>query len=734
MLCHFLCQIAMCSVYYCDAYMAWCVQSSGRLIRCTGYSVSQCFKMDEWCDAFLDCGQGDDEIDCTGFSQYVSSKYTIQYSILMSDGRSKQYSIRLPSSPPSVVEFQADGSHKTIMLENNTLCPRTHFQCPDGYCLPVFVLCNDINDCPGWEDETGCDTYTCPGLYRCRGSRVCLHLHYLCDQVFQCPHRDDESFCHITCPKHCVCIGLSYFCSDKFHAETSINARYVDVRGTGMSLRDFSDNHLLIHLSLARCRMTQIQDLHLPNLLSLDLSDNHLHVIDVRHFRLLGNLRVLFLARNPLTSQVFTHLPTDTPLPPLQDLDLSGIAVVKMDMNVFNHFLQLKSLNLSFCGLDNVTGSGFSSQSQISSVDIRGNPLTSFSPGFLSKAASLQRVWADSYKVCCPQVLPEGFSLVHCHSPGDAVSSCHMLLKQEVYRVSAFIQASLALLGNVVNFVIHVYVKKGFARQSHGVFFLHLCLSHAVMGVYQAIIAAADLGYHGDYLWQDVTWRGSVVCHLAGLLYLLSTQTSMVLTYCLTLDPLLHLFFPGSRRHFTVTSAHVVSALTWICCLSVFGSLLVTSQLGQTALCVPPLPTGKREAGHGVVFGVTVVVSWVLVVLQVIIQGALVHYSHTHPLAFVKAVSTCRHMDSARRYSSVARLHLLCWLPLGMLAVLTSRGARFAGEVTSALTLVILPISPSLCSAVYYISVWHQTQRHRQQERLLQRAEWRKTVVGMGKA
>ena len=691
--------------------------------------------MDERCDGSVECRHGDDENDCVD-SEETSAvidirnvNYNREKAILFeTDGMKLQtYTVQLPSPPPSVVEFTADGLQRTVRLVNNTICPPTHFQCPDGYCLPVFVLCNGIKDCPRWDDEMGCDTYTCPGFYRCRGSRVCLHLHNLCDQVFQCPQRDDEVFCNITCPQHCVCRGLSYFCNGGFQAERWTRARYVDARGTGMSLDDFFDNHLLIHLSLAGCQMTQIQDVYLPNLHSLDLSDNQLSVIDVRHFSRLGNLHVLFLVRNPLTSHVFTNLPTNTPVPPLQTLDLSGVAVVEMDLNIFNYFLQLKVLNLSFCGLETVTGSGFLSQSQIWSLDVRGNSLSSFSPNFLRKAASLQRVWADNYKVCCPQVLPEGFSLIHCHSPSEDVSSCHSLLKQKVYRVSTFIQASLALLGNSANFVMHVCVKKGFTRTSHGIFFVYLCLSQAVMGVYQAIIAAANLAYQGDYVWQDMTWRASTVCSLAGLLYLLSIQTSMVVTCFLTLDPLLVLFVPRSRRHFTATSAHAVCVLTWLCCLSVFGSLLVTSQLSKTALCVPLLLTNKGEAGRELLFGMTVVVNWILLAWQLVSQGALFHFLHTHPLAFVQAVSECSHADAARCYSSVARLHLLCWLPLGVLAVLRSRGVHFSGNVTSALTLMLLPLSSSLCSAVYYVSVLQKTQRHVQQQRLLQRVEWKNT-------
>ena len=44
-------------------------------------------------------------------------------------------------------------------------CPETMFACPDVdfYCLPVQFRCNGVSDCPGQEDEAGCDRYRCPG-------------------------------------------------------------------------------------------------------------------------------------------------------------------------------------------------------------------------------------------------------------------------------------------------------------------------------------------------------------------------------------------------------------------------------------------------------------------------------------------------------------------------------------------------------------------------------------------
>ena len=199
-----------------------------------------------------------------------------------------------------IVNFYGTGyfyrSLVTIDSVSNARCPETHFQCPHSYCLPVYVRCNGVNDCPYHEDEAGCDSYVCPGFYRCRNSRICVHSDHLCDKVTSCPDNDDELLCDVTCPHSCVCIGLSFFCSQTFPAAHFPELRYVDVSGTDMIPPSLSENSMLIHASFADCRFEQISFPRLPNLRSLDLRNNSLFSLDADAFAELTNLKTLNLA------------------------------------------------------------------------------------------------------------------------------------------------------------------------------------------------------------------------------------------------------------------------------------------------------------------------------------------------------------------------------------------------------------------------------------------------------
>ena len=65
-------------------------------------------------------------------------------------------------SLPCVVDYTGDGGHFKSIAD--IPCPKTHFACPDGVCLPYFMRYNTVADCIGHMD---CNFHTCPDSYRC---------------------------------------------------------------------------------------------------------------------------------------------------------------------------------------------------------------------------------------------------------------------------------------------------------------------------------------------------------------------------------------------------------------------------------------------------------------------------------------------------------------------------------------------------------------------------------------
>jgi hypothetical protein len=110
---------------------------------------------------------------------------------------------------PYVIHYYEHGYFTKERLGLNDTCPDTHYRCPGHLTtsMPVYTRCNGWFDCEGRQDEDDCDSYQCPGFYRCLDSKICVHPDHVCDGWAQCPQRDDEWLCEENpCPDGCVCV------------------------------------------------------------------------------------------------------------------------------------------------------------------------------------------------------------------------------------------------------------------------------------------------------------------------------------------------------------------------------------------------------------------------------------------------------------------------------------------------------------------------------------------------
>ena len=245
------------------------------------------------CDFREDCGDGSDERFCSYGPRQNAGIVPL-----------KRWPTVTTDPIPSFINLGGGSGYTQVKLNNAGSCPETHFRCLEGleFCLPVYVLCNGVFDCPGHEDEASCEEFTCPGFYRCRNSTVCLHPSHFCDDVSQCPQRDDELLCDVTCPIECRCQGLAFVCRQTFPVNLFPSLRYLDAARSSMRPGRMTENRYLVWFSLASCRLESLPVVELPNLQVLDLSHNRLLSLHTDIMSSLSNLRVLRLAGNPLVS------------------------------------------------------------------------------------------------------------------------------------------------------------------------------------------------------------------------------------------------------------------------------------------------------------------------------------------------------------------------------------------------------------------------------------------------
>ena len=568
-------------------------------VACVTNWLLQCITKSASCDKMQQCVDGSDELRC--------------HPVIIRE--------RPPRIPPILVQFESTGDLTISSLQSDTgnvdmACPETHFWCVGkDLCLPVFVRCNSVYDCLGHEDEKDCDLYMCPGFYRCRASKICVHVSHVCDGWPLCPQLDDELLCGQACPLQCVCQGLAFFCNQVFAADEYPDLRYLDARGSGMNLDQLSDNHVLIHLSLANCTVKSVSKFTFRNLHSLDLSDNLLTEVSGHHFSHMPQLTVLFLAGNPLASVFTVPSAPSFQMQNIRTLDLSRVKSPLVVPSLFLAFPKLHALNLSHCRLDLLQWDGSDLRvSLLQELDLRESVITKFPGDVLSEFLHLQLLFTDNFKLCCPAVLPAGFDLNSCHTTPDVVSSCGSLLGSVMYRATVAALATMSLFGNVVSLTVRVCVRSTWRLSSGGVVLTHLSVADLGTGLYLATLGLVDRLLTGHYVWQDDTWRKGTVCHLAGVMALSCRHAATFFTTILSLDSCLARLQTQIPR-LTPTKARAMCVMVWV-----FSFFLATVPLmsgwvvfGQQALCVPLAHIMKGSLESSYVYGVMMLLTSVMI-------------------------------------------------------------------------------------------------------------------------
>ena len=667
----------------------------------------ECISFSHWCDGMQHCEDRLDEENCFLQPQAAVS--------------------RIP--PPAIVSLDGHGNFSLKFLPQDQSCPDTHFRCSgkSAYCLPVYLRCNQVYDCPDHEDEAECQTYHCPGFYRCRSSMVCVHPSHMCDGVYQCPQRDDELFCRLTCPAGCRCQGLAFVCSQPFPATRHPQLRYLDAKDSGMCPQDLRSNFYLVQLNLARCGIRELPEMVFHNLRHLDLSDNKITTLDMHIFRELENLRVLILSSNDIS--VFSCAACTFDHMFLQHVDLSKSQLHQFDTEAFANFSNLRHLNLSSSPIHTIGQAGFSQTPHLELLDMRDMPLAHFPRTMLKGLQGLRTVYAQNFKLCCKATLPDYFDLNKCFSPRDEISSCEELLRSNVYRFFLWIFASMSILGNAGSFVYRMRGKEHVSRVGFDLLVTNLSVSDLLMGVYLVIIGAADRLYQGNYIWHDKSWKSSVFCQIAGCLSLLSSEVSAFIICLITLDRLLVFRYPFSVVRFRRGSAKVACGIAWLMGLALAAIPLLPMTAhwrfyGQTGICIPLPITRDIVNGRTYSFAIMSILNLFLFVLIALGQ-VLIFLSVRHNSLAKNPTRQSRDITIARTLATIVLTDFLCWFPIGLLGLLASAGVPIPDEVNVGIAIFVLPLNSALNPFLYTFNTQMERRRRATEAEMIRALEKR---------
>ena len=332
--------------------------------------------------------------------------------------------------PFAYLQLDGYGMSAQHPLKESDRCPDSHYQCPDWFCIPTYLLNNGEQDCLHGEDERiPQDNLTCPGFYRCYQTLNCVHPKYICDGVPHCPNRDDELYCHLQCPRNCTCEGFAYVCDDMFDVYQHPNVRYLDLSDVpDPFLVDVQVMEYLHFLNLSSCRLRNVTLGGLHHLRVLDLSNNFLTNLTSLSFEEMSNLLHLNLSNNLLLSRASPEFGTF--------FQSAGVT-------------RLQTLNVANTSLRRIGQGSLASLNELVLLDVRSNVMESLHAAMFQGLDNLRVLRTDSSKLCC--FLPSDTS-TSCQAPVDELSSCSDLLRSDFFRVFLWGLSLLAITGGYLFF------------------------------------------------------------------------------------------------------------------------------------------------------------------------------------------------------------------------------------------------------------------------------------------
>ena len=269
------------------------------------------------------------------------------------------------------------------------------------------------------------------------------------------------------------------------------------------------------------------------------------------------------MGRLILRDNKLNHLPSGffRNLHNLFDLDLSHNYLTTLQPAIFDGLSSLRRLNLDDNGLFGLQRATLQPLRQLDHLILTRNSLRDVTRDVFADVPSLRELNSDAYKFCC--IVPQA---ERCTPAADEFSSCKDLMANSTLQLSIWVLGIVAFFGNL--FVVIWRTRRKQSGQISSFFIVNLGISDFLMGVYLLIIAAVDTYYRGDYIVYAESWRASVLCQVAGITAMLSSETSVFMLTAITVDRLINILFPLKMRNIRMKHARLTAVCGWAACLA----------------------------------------------------------------------------------------------------------------------------------------------------------------------
>ena len=375
----------------------------------------------------------------------------------------------------------------------------------------------------------------------------------------------------------------------KVNMSSLINLEYVTLQGnllrtllpnlsllTNLKVVDWSSNMLsvinskafvnlqrLVYLTLSHNNLSSLASsvfADLKHLKSLDLSFNSLETISPAILSNLTDLNYLKLSHNQLSRiepETFSFLNN------LKILEMQHNLLSLLSKNVFQVYQGLAVLNVSYNKIQTICADSCSNIGNVEIIDLRNNPLLSLNDNSFV-GFNQASILVDTFGSCC--FLGNKTKCISTE-PRSVYLTCSRMFPSLLLRWSISTLGLTAMLTNAVVMWLQLFKYKGIKGQR--LLLLHLSMSDFLMGVSMVILSVSDIYYSDSFPSYSETWRTGALCQIAGILSMLSSETSVFLVTLISLDRVISINFPLSTKKLGRTSSQLVLAIIWLFCLFV---------------------------------------------------------------------------------------------------------------------------------------------------------------------
>ncbi|XP_062570284.1 G-protein coupled receptor GRL101-like [Saccostrea cucullata] len=343
-------------------------------------------------------------------------------------------------------------------------------------------------------------------------------------------------------------------------------------------------------------------------------------------------------------------------------------------------------------------------------------------PGMFRGLFNIKWLHVDVFSICCAK--PQSINVVKCVAPQNELSSCDQLINVPILNVGIWYIALLATFGNIVAF-ISSFTTFQKTTISYFTFCRNLSVADFLMGLYLYIIAIMNLVYIGNYGLNDYAWRHSGLCKFAGILATTSSEASTLFVLLITIDRVISIKYPFFQRQRGFTLG--LTLLSWVVAIFISVAPILLEEVpffadfySKSPICISLPLSVRRQTGWQ--YSMVIFVGFNFIIFLAIAVGQIVILTEVMKSSRVCHSSNVRHREVALAKSvvSVVLTDLLCWIPIGIIGMLTFYGIDVSQDAYAWIIVLVLPVNSALNPMLYTLSTIVRERRRSKFERNLE--------------